>query len=395
MIARLFEYFTIGGILSILAWIAALVLLLGFYRDRRRTTVYWIALGIMALAMGLGELNSRSIAAIRVDRSAEEEAMRERQREVRQEEYQRMLQQTSGIRFAEDAPGDELDPAGMRSDRQMGVYEQAARGMADEPAYRQGGPRERVVDGENQGIVGSSEGEPTTEGFTTEEPRMLVESALLEAQRWDRANRFALQALFLLSLGAVLADYLYRFNCTSQPYAPLPISGPLVDHLLPKNSLSPAEMMLREQGKKTYSETVLRKGETFCLFSPEDPWPDEDALSRWPEWVEKAGLFNTRIPKQTFPGLPGGDEEYILESLWFNRACFCLTTPFQQPDWAETFEQFLLYRVRTQARARQTIHFIFTGIQPPAPETLARWRRLGAETNAFVLFLPAHESANP
>lgn len=389
MIERLIDYFTVAGLLSVLCWISIPILLGVFYSHRQRTQIYWAALALAVAGWSLGEINSRSIAAIRVDRSAEEEAMRERQREVRQAEYERMLRQASGIRFAEDAPGDELDPAGLRSERQMGVYERAARGLDDEPAYRQRGRQDRVIAGEVRDR--DRDRRDFAETSPRREPRTLVESALIEAQRWDRANRFILQWLFLLSVGAVVVDYLHRFNRLNRPYAPLPIAGPWLDHLFPPQPREHHEEILARLGVQAYAEMVIRKGETFCLIHPEDPWPHQNDLSRWPDWVEKTGLFSTGLPKTSWPGWPSGEIDFVLESLWFNRACYCIQANHWQENWNRPLEDFLRHRVLTRARARQTVHLIISTTTLPDASTLARWRRMADQTNCAIL-LPGTES---
>ena len=65
--AKLWECFGITGALSIVVWVAALVMLVGFARHRRRTAVYWRAAGVALVGLLLAILNSHHINQIRYD----------------------------------------------------------------------------------------------------------------------------------------------------------------------------------------------------------------------------------------------------------------------------------------------------------------------------------------
>ncbi|MCH8475352.1 MAG: hypothetical protein LAT55_09010 [Opitutales bacterium] len=392
---RLWEYFGLVGTLSVLLWVAALVVLVVFFRRPRRTVAYGAALIAVVLALFLGEINSRAVSNIRVDRTAEEEAMRERQRQVRQAEYDRLRQSAAGVRFAEDAPGDELDPAGLRSERQMSVYERAARGV-EEPAYRQRGPQERVVDGEARGRIAEQEERADTgDGFEGGRVRMLEEAAVLQANRWDQLNRFMLKLMFLATLGMFGYDYFVRFNRPREVYCPLPLSGPWVDRIFPKNSVcwvDSADNGLAEA--RAYAESVVRKGETFCLIGPEDPWPEEGHLLRWPPVVKKLAWSGAALPKQTLSlGQEEIDPEYLFENLWFGRGCFVLRSRAASLAEAggmkdpvlQSMEEFLQYRYRSRGLARQTVHFIFLEADKLDTQTLAKWERLLSATNGKLV----------
>lgn len=392
----LWEYFGFVGTLSVLLWVAALITLLVFFRSPRRTLAYGAALIAVFIALFLGEINSRAVANIRVDRTAEEEAMRERQRQVRQAEYDRLRQQAAGVRFAEDAPGDELDPAGLRSERQMSVYERAARGIAEEPAYRQRGVQERVVDGQARGRIADQEQRADAgEGFEGGRVRMMEEAAVLQANRWDQLNRFILKMMFLTALGMFAYDYFVRFNRPRDLYCPLPLSGPWVDRLFPKASVC----WLNSQGDgldevKAYADGVVRKGETFCLVGSSDPWPEKESLCRWPDWVCRVGWAGAFLPKKTLVlGDEGNDPEYLFENLWFGRGSFVLLrtsaagdggSPLEDP-LLQAMESYLKYRYKSRGVARQTMNFIFMEAENLDSQALAKWDRLLRATNGKLV----------
>ncbi|MCC5789683.1 MAG: hypothetical protein JJT75_08610, partial [Opitutales bacterium] len=306
----------------------------------------------------------------------------------------------AGVRFAEDAPGDELDPAGLRSDRQMSVYERAARGI-EEPAYRQEGPQERVVGGETRGRIAEQEERADTgDGFEGGRVRMMEEAAVLQANRWDQLNRFMLKMIFLAALGMFGYDYLVRFNRPREVYCPLPLSSPWVDRIFPKNSVCWVDSV--DDGRaeaKAYAESAVRKGETFCLIGPEDLWPEERQLLRWPPVVKKLGWSGAALPKQTLsPGQEGIDAEYLFENLWFGRGCFVLRTKaaslaaggqMQEPV-LRSVEEYLQYRYRSRGLARQTVHFIFLESDKIDAQTLAKWERLLSATNGKLVLRGAH-----
>ena len=231
MIVRLYGYFGVVGLASIIAWGGALGLLAtqamfgAFAPKRQRPRAYLIVLGLAVAGYILAQINSNRVSAVPLD---------------------------SGGQPVVAQPVEELQS-------EAGV-----------PAYLQMGKQRR--DGGQAAPVTPAEQKPV---------RTYQESQLLEANQLDRWNLLITRGTLLLALLVLVADYLARFNHTTGNSYPLPIAGPWLDRLAPKSRT----LLAGQLDLKGYLETAVRRGETFLYFSATDPWP-APALPRlgkyWP-----------------------------------------------------------------------------------------------------------------
>lgn len=175
MIARLYEYFGVVGCASILAWLAALVLLAVFARRRQRPRAYVAALAVSVIGFVLAEVNSRRVSAVPLETPAQQPVAEE-------------------------------------------ITTEAA-----VPAYRQMGKQRRDP----------SKAAPVVEATRQ---RSFKEQQLLEANRLDRWNLLAVRGTLLLVIAALVIDYIVRFNRTTAGSYPLPLAGRWLDRLSPKTS---------------------------------------------------------------------------------------------------------------------------------------------------------------
>src|SRR5262249_49381480 len=128
MIANLWHYFGIVGCLSLLTWLATLALLGIYCRSPKRTRLWLYALAAACVGLGLAKLNSRSINAIQVDRTVDQETAVQRMHELQAESGGR----AHLVDYAEDSPEDKLDLAGRKSEDD-----------ASQPEYRKQGKQQR------------------------------------------------------------------------------------------------------------------------------------------------------------------------------------------------------------------------------------------------------------
>ncbi|MEI8063254.1 MAG: hypothetical protein WCH84_04225 [Verrucomicrobiota bacterium] len=218
MIIRLYGYFGVIGLASIIAWCGALALLatqavLGvFAPHRQRPRAYLIMLGLAITGYILAQINSNRVSSVPLDSGGQP---------VIQQSVEE-LQSEAGV-----------------------------------PAYRQIGKQRR--EGGSAAPIVPVEQKPALS---------YREAQLLEANQLDRWNLLITRGTLLLALLALVADYLARFNRTTGHSYPLPIAGPWLDRLVPKlHTLLTGDLDL-----KGYLETVVRRGETFLFFTATDPW---------------------------------------------------------------------------------------------------------------------------
>ena len=386
-LVKLYLYFGVTGILSILVWLSALVLHIRFARSPRRTSRYWLALGVALLGLWLANVNSGQVNRIRRDQSIELKAARERAEAAAAEAEAETVQDT-GSHETPQAEGD-------------------AR------AYRQRGKQTRDAGKSDSGRV-SGAAERVEEG-TAATGRMLRPRDLLRANWLDRRNLFGARCVLWLAVLLLVVDYLERFNKVFGAYFPLPIAGRIMDSLWSK----PYTVHVRsaqQAALKSFLVDTVRKGETFIFFTEKDPWK-ESAIPRlllpdirpWllklaarlgrrrtaaeraamRAWPGRVGF--RRLTKVTCAG-PGErfDSETAFESAWFGRYCFVVEGHDTGRAWIKDLAAFLSMRQSVLAHVRRTVNVVWgLGSQVPAdvmkdllflcPETNYRLVLVGGE----------------
>jgi len=318
---KLYTYFGIVGIASILAWLGAIGVFIVFARSRRRHVFYASALGLAVAAYVLARVNSLNVSAIQMDQSEDLAAAQQAQQRLR-EQISEDGRITSPVKFAEDAPGEDSDAAGKRKEASVPIAGRTNAALATldagEPAYRQQGKQKRET-GKKQAVVKEGEaGSPKEEAAA----RTLKAPDLILANRLDRYNLIVVRLLLLISVILIGWDYVQRFNTTFDAHAPLPLSGHWIDLHFPKtHAVHIANPDLHPL--KPYMETVVRKGETFLYFGSQDPWAVE-ALPR----LQVAGRGGWFLPKLVFgpPGTPAGSN-FLFDAVWFGRYLRCSPGP--------------------------------------------------------------------
>ena len=385
MIARLYSYFGIIGVVSILLWVAALaVALVGAPRGRRYRWLF-AALGLLAAAWGFAHVNSLSVSAIRLDQRAEIEASKEALRRVQEDA------EMSGkvrVRFAEDAPGEADAIAGMRKGEPaadaLATPETATLDAGEKvPAYRLKGKQARKTasGGTNEVFVGDR---LTAEQRAAESKvRMLKSDQLVEANRLDHYNLLAVRGLFWLVLFAIAIDYLWRFGRPFRCYFPLPISS----HWIDAHFARPHAVWIASDAPETwgrYVSDLVRKGESFIDFGPDGAVPA--ALPRLRLW--RLRLANLPVMTYGAPGQPD-EGEFVFDAAWFGRCGVGVRDPETSRRLIADLEAYLRMRSLTHAVARRPVHLAWRWPDLPPAADVERLMRLCRETNwTFVVLAP-------
>jgi hypothetical protein len=394
--AILWETFGLVGLASAVAWAAAIVLLTAGIASRIRWTCWLAAAGMAAAGVVLAAATSASIRSIEIDRSAEVLAAEAAGTKAVQE---KLRSRAANIRFAEDTAADQADVAGVTVAEEEGAYERAVEEeLAKRPAYRGRGKKVRkggkaaasgdgAADGAeatagpaSTGAEESADGDPaTTDAEPERRVRMLPESQLLVADRFDRGNRAAAWTALLFAVGLVGMEYVRRFNRTFDPVWPMPLAGTPIDGFTAKEhvvSLPPGGLA----AMPAWLESLVRKGESFVLFAEADPLPGRPELPRI-----SLGRFHLSTPLRTFSATDLAADrslaELAFESAWFGRGCTVVTGEAAAGEVLTRFASALESRRRCRASASRTLDVIWAlDCRPPA-EAASTLDRLAEATN--------------
>ena len=393
----LWNTFGLAGLASCVAWAAAAVGLLAGLVSRRRFHIWLASAGLAALGLALAAVTSENIRSIEIDRSPDVLAAEEAGKKAAQE---KLRGRAAGIRFAEDTAADQADVAGVSVAEEQGAYERAVEErLAKIPAYRSRGKQRRSARGSDADdatppqAAGATAGEQATSDAASDEKpagRMLPESQLLVADRYDRINRGVAWSLLSLAVGLVGLEYLRRFNSTFDAVWPLPLAGSWIDGVFAKSyvvddALPPAAS---HDLLPDFLAQSVRKGESFILFTESDPLPERDDLPRL-----TLGPLAWNLPKQTFgvadvqadPAVA----EIVFESAWFGRGAFVLAGGGPEADEVLAgMVEILVRRHRCRAAARRTVNIVWALPQPPAANTLDELRFLCPQMNLRLIVLP-------
>jgi len=426
MIGNLWTYFGVTGIVAVLLWLAAVVVLGVFARRRRRLGrfaaaalpifvlflllqaagwtgwITWLAillglllLGVFAfhrqrgptavlalavLAFFASMVNSGQVNAIRVDRSAAQAAALNAEQRRMQRMVSRRSAAAADVQFAEDTQADRLDLAGVESSKQLSKYERALQGADEQqPRYEfMNRGKEEREEGKSRRIEGISDGK---EAAAEEEDEFtLPPDRLAEAHRYDRANLWLTRLFVWLCVGLVAVEYLLRFNRTDGAITPVPITGRWLDALFPKTR-SVCVRPERRQFIAGYLDQAVRKGETFIYCGSRDPW-------------QAAGLPRIAVGDRSILALtkiawPAPDQpvdpEFVLDAAWFDRYCFTVTDRGAAERLISELTDYLEIRRMTRAWARATVNLAWDFDEPLNSDRVEQLAYLGRMTNLKLL----------
>lgn len=310
MMSRLPDYLGFVGIVSIILILVGLSLVPLSLALRARLRVAAIAFACAVLALLLAQASVDRIARTAVLPTEAELAERERQEKVREREYQRLRQRAGGMRFVEDAAGDELDPAGIRNQAEQEVLER----RRTEPAYRQQGRQQRV--GPDGAVIEDTHWQEESGQETPR--RALSEAAMLEAREWTRSNLYLARGTMIFLGLFFLWDYFRRLNRFDSDVLPLPVPGTWI-HALGGRDFNPSlDLPADAAGTALWNRkvvTCLRKGEQVLVLGLPDPCPDDSFQSRLPGSTGWMRVHKWILRPDSFE-----DASLCLEAVWYGQA---------------------------------------------------------------------------
>lgn len=362
---KLYDYFGIIGIASIVIWAFAALVILPAWIKR---SMVLAALSVLFAFSGLGlaRVNSQAVSSIQVDRSEILRQAMERQRALAGNVS---LLPASRQRFVEEGT-EEMAATMLASNRS--IYEQAAAGD-DVPAYLRRGRQQRSDAG--QPILADGEAE------TVKPPRIMSQAAVIEANQWDRMNLLAARSMVWLSLIAMVLLYLRLFNDRKPPKPSLPLSSPLMDLFSRKPNHLEIELSTPE-ALANYLRRTARRGESFICFA--------DLKLNLPVALPRIGLGRwnlSALPVATDPSIATDrDVEYIFESVWFNRLGVVFSSLEATTYLIEYFNYLLYSRIRSRASAWQTMVILIPKKAIEGANGLETLRFFAEQTNIQLVF---------
>ncbi len=349
MITNLYNYFGVIGILSILVWVAALVLLVMSVRRRARPIYCLLALGVAVVGGVLARVNSDRVSSIELDRRDELAAVKKAK--IAEEGPDAPKSTASALQFAEGDPEDTM------------------------PEYRKKGKQVRS----NGKALGEVLGKATTEEEAEKTVKTLREPDLRAANRLDRLNLMIVRLILWFAVLRVVVDYLARLNSTVGGFLSLPIAGTWLEHFSDKKHA--VLVMAPAKGRMTpsaYAERVVKTGESFIYFGENDPWQGRDWLPRLAVW---------RWPLWRFPKLDYGDSEvsingeYVLDAAWFNRSGAVVLGDENGFPLFDHISELIIRRHEAGAAARNTVHILWDLPQTLSPDMIIPLLQIARETN--------------
>ena len=369
MMAQFITCFGWWGVLSALAWLAAVVACAACLRQAPRRRRFAWALGLAAAGFLLAKVQTAWERAIVLDRSDELRAVREAQQDLQmREERARIAQGENVMRFAEDAPGESAGGVILTADELTGRTAAPAATNAA-ASYRAAGKQTRTAGKVDAAAKRLARAAAETGPAAAPTVRTLRLDAYRLAGRLSRANRLLADLALLAVLGIAIGDYLLRFHHPVNGYLPLPIAGTWLTHLSHGPPLvswpGASEAQLR-----AFLEDVARRGQTFLYvgdrFDPGCPILHRIRWGRLRVW-----------PLQVLTWGRGGapaDAEFALDAVWFDR--YALIVPSAEAGaLLPPLLKLLAGRAAVQACAARLPHLVWDA---DAPADAASWRRLAA-----------------
>ena len=402
---KLYTYFGLVGITSIICWAAALWMAYRYRRHEQRTKKYFAALLIALAGFFFSKVNSENVSSIRVDRREEMEKAQQakrKQQELEQkaaedekaEAEKEGKKEVSDLTVKEEELGADMKPEtkldASPPEKSKTPQESAtagtitteketeSQGAADEPTPKSGsgsedktgtisdtGEDENEEEGENiyekatregtdydyrkagkkKRAEGKQDKDSAIESTVKKEEKfagkLLPEPDKLMADKLDIWNLFAAKWIFVLAITLVVWDYLTRFNTTFNTVMPLPIGGPWLDRLYPKNHVvilpwAPLDAL------RNFLQTIISKGETFIYFGNQHPCLKDRMLRLYVDLEdgEKDGASLQNQPEESFLDTWLKKSARALKRVAVisaagvkHLAAFCRTIPSRLPQW--------------------------------------------------------------
>lgn len=368
-LAILRETFGLVGLLGAAAWLTSIVALAAGGLLASRWRLWCAATALAATAAGLALVTSASIRGIEIDRSTDVRAAEAVAATAAREKFQG---RAADIRFAEDTAADRADIAGVTVAEEEGAYERAmAEELAKMPTYRLRGRQQR------SGVA--AEATPVAANEVSRPVRMLPQSELVVADRFDRVNRAAAWGTLAMAVGLLGWEYVRRFNSPFESIWPLPLAGTAIDGL----STKPHVCDLSGEAivsLPSWLETIVRKGESFLVFVETDPLPSRDSLPCFTvgplRWLRALHRFSAERLRAD-PSLLG----LAFESAWFGRGCSIVIGESAAGDLLDQVALTLAQRRACRAATRYTLTIVWSLSIDPPPKADAQIARLAAATN--------------
>lgn len=372
---RLFDYFGLIGIGSILTWVAALTLVgvYAFHKPMRRPMIPRVALVVAFVSLVLGLVNSANVDAIEAIR---EEAPSQ-EPEVKSKTLETMKRRRDEINMPDGTPSEPIDKPGGYDYRQRGKVERDSSASLGQPPPTDGAGSEEASKATTKPAGAATQ--PTTKPAA--EPRRMPGIDVSRANRYDGLNQNAIRLTLVLIVLTLIYDFLRRLNQTAEGVVTLPITGDWLDTIAPKSRAAWVVSSKPATLARSLAAHVARKGESFVMVGG-DPFPSRLIPAT------TVGTHACKLPVMTFgPGCEPYPDRFLAESVSFRRAGIVTRDIDSATRLFRAFDA-LVKNKNLPARAPRTVNIIWAG----SPTTLAELAHLietSEERNIKVVVVSA------
>lgn len=388
MIARIYDYFGLIGIASIVAWLLALAALVVYAAKVRKPRIIHVAIGIAVVAIVLAEFNSANVDKIQVLPEATPTA--DAPDKVNEKTLKTIQSRAAEIRFAEDDKATST-AAKKPADGELG-YDYRKAGKQTREAGRSLGHGVTVPPSAAASQpAGDAATQPASEALPADVRRMSSIDVTL-ANRYDgmnlRLSRFTLLAAIVL-LGV---DYLRRFSLVSEPLTPLPIPPLLAGFVAQAFAPARRVFLARTDGDtlpRTLAETAVRKGESFVYFGAKDLWA-ESSLTKLP--VARRSCRADKLLIDNSPSTYRPD--FVADAVWFGRASAVVCGESQMTAILNALVQRAGRREVIEPASRRRINIIWDHATPPASAVFSALAGEAARQNLRLIVIGDAASAD-
>lgn len=385
------KVFSILGYLSVLLWLAIPLLWVGHgvwwvCRDRMGPRWRWlahVALAFALIAFGFAKLNSAFyVNNIKLDQSDAIAAAQAKKEAKRKKAEAARAAEVVQKRFAEDDADDFLDKAGMEDDER----ERFEKVMDDdEPAWKQK-KRARTGGATDDSLEAKLNPEDAPGGFDTtaliEDAENKGGSVSLKQADYDLANRLdgwnldVVRLMFLLSLAALVVDYLLRHSIYEYGYLTLPLPSAFMEAFRREETVQKHEHE-SDAALCNWLKWMVKRGDVFVLLTDnaETAASLPAVMARLPKDLASVDVLHVKKDQPQF-----ADDDFVFDCVWHGRASAVVVGAERSAQLLTYFVGRLVELRKTKSTLSQTAHIILDVSAPLPTDMKAGLSKLSALT---------------
>lgn len=362
------------GMVSLLAWIVAAVIVIVGLPMHRRGGPYVVALGLAVVSAVTSWFASSTVNAIQVDRSEQEQRIAEiAEAELEDKASQRRLAFAEDTQVEQLAIEADIGQASLTEAQRRALREKTREAV---PAWKARGKQQRDEAAIEEGTA--------ADAFVDEQEQQqaavvkMLPRPLAIADGIDKVNLVMAEVVLVIVLLALIWHYLRRFNRVFDPVLPLPVGGRWLDGLMGRSHVA---WLASDKPDKLHRllKSLAAKDETIVDIAAK-PLPWMHNLSRW---------LGIATPRRTLeyhePQALHG--EFNFESAWFGRYHLELVGEATARAYIEQILPQLARRERSRASAMTAVNLVWRLPASALPTDIDRFVEQCERTNHRLIIV--------